>query len=175
VKKQLSTPEPALFDLFLVAALALVALIGFGPPAVAQTAASIPSFESRTLLAGGTNNVAASTTITNGIVGGTIASGRHDVVGLYILQKPAATNVTANVVYSFAKMISPTEWESTPSVTVTMASNTNALPTASFTKVDVAGASGLKLVSIANAVAVPITNITIKALLKAPGAYQFTR
>jgi hypothetical protein len=175
VKNLSSKPKLSLVDLFLVAALSLVAMFVFGPTACAQSASSIASFETRTLLAGGTNNVAASSTVTNGIVGGTISAGRHDVIGLYIYQKPAATNLTANVVYSFAKAISATEWESTPSVTVTMASNTNALPNASFTKVDVAGASALKLVSIANAVSVPITNITIKALLKAPGAYQFTR
>ena len=138
-------------------------------------AAAQQAFDVRNVLAGGTNNVAASTTDSTILPGGGIGAGRHDVIGLLISQKPAATNLQANVSYVFARGINATETESVGSVVVVIPTDTNAQAQVVFTKVDMAGAAYLKLIAITNAASVGITNIAVKGLLKAPGHYQFTR
>lgn len=136
--------------------------------ALAIPAGNAQAFKVIEILDGGTNNVAASTTDTSGIVGGGVQVTKQDYVGLLIKQTPYATNVQANVVYTFAKGIDATDVETTGSVTVTIPTSTNATEQVVFTSATVTGAGYLKLLSIANAADVAITNITIRAVQKYP-------
>lgn len=133
------------------------------------------SFDTVTVVAGGTNYVAGSTTITSGTASGGVGVSRNDIVGLLISFKPVATNVTGNVVFTFAKGLNASEVESTGSVTVTMATDTNAVATTSFTATTVTGAGYLKLTSINNGCSVAVTNVSVKAIRKAPGTIAYPR
>lgn len=157
----------ALSFVFLIATIfALVA-----QPALAQQG----SFDTVTVVNGGTNYVAGSTTITSGTASGGVGVSRNDIVGLLISFKPVATNVTGNVVFTFAKGLNASEVESTGSITVTMATATNAVATTSFTASTVSGAGYLKLLSINNGCSVAVTNVTVKAIRKAPGTIAYPR
>lgn len=143
--------------------------------ALALTALGQGSFDRVPIVAGGTNHVAASTTITSGTAGGGVSVARIDNVGLLLVQKPAATNVQANVVYTFARGISASEVETTGSVTITIPTSTNATVQTVWTNISVPGAGYLRLLSIANAATVPITNITVTAVRKAPATVSLPR
>jgi hypothetical protein len=154
----------------LFAALAAVALFALALPVLGQG-----SFDQVAIVNGGTNHVAASTTITSGTAGGGVSLARVDSVGLLITQTPYATNVQANVVYTFARGISAANVETAGSLTVTIPTSTNATTQSYWTNWSVPGVGYLKLVSIANAANVAITNLTITAVRKAPATVSLTR
>lgn len=143
--------------------------------AFAATALGQGSFDRVAVVNGGTNYVAAETTITAGSAGGGLSVARFDNIGLLITQKPAATNVQANVVYTFAKGLSDSEIETVGSVTITIPTSTNATAQTVWTNISVPGAAYLKLLSIANAATVPVTNITVTAVRKAPAVVSLNR
>ncbi|MCA1996441.1 MAG: hypothetical protein LDL56_04335 [Armatimonadetes bacterium] len=150
--------------------LALAALAASTLPMLGQG-----SFDSVTLVNGGTNYVAGSTTITAGTASGGVSVARTDPVGLLVSFTPVATNVTGQVVFTFAKGLSDSEVETAGSVTVTVATQTNAAPSRAFAEVDVGGVAYLKLVSIANGCSVAVTNVTVKAIRKSPAVLSLTR
>ena len=114
-------------------------------------------------LNGGTNVVAAATTNSPAI---TFAVSEYDTVGIQVTLAASTTNTTA-VVFKFAKTLDSTNYETTPSLSVSVTPN----GVTSVTKVDslsVANVAGLKLVSIENENANGyVTNVSVKYRVKA--------
>ncbi|HNU53252.1 MAG TPA: hypothetical protein PKJ98_20360 [Verrucomicrobiota bacterium] len=116
------------------------------------------------LLAGGTNNVAASATNAPADVG--ISCSEHDALALLVEQAGTGAG-TGTVVYAFAKGLDASTVETTPSLTLTVPlSGTNAVRLLS--EPSLTGCGYLRLVSIQNTNAVAVTNILVKAARKNP-------
>lgn len=111
----------------------------------------------------GTNVIAASGTLspTNAI----ITSAKHANVALQASFKLSGTGV-GNVVLSFAKSVDGVRFESTPSVTMTIAaSGTNTV--AAVSNVSLGAVPALKLVSVTNAnTPSTVAELSVKSFLK---------
>jgi len=113
---------------------------------------------------GGTNNVAA--TATNSPTTAIISVEEFDRVGVTVSAKPISTS-TGTVVFKFADSVDGTNYETTPShtVTLTLSGTSTTTQTAQF---DTFGTAGLQLVSIGSTNAMAVTNLTVSVRLKAP-------
>lgn len=142
--------------------LSLLALVAITITASAQYSSAV----SETIMPGGTNNVAATATndysgFTTGFI---IRCKLQSYAGIYVSAK-ASDASTGTLPLKFAKSYDGTNFETVPSVTVTLTlTGTNTAKAFSAPQVD--GVHSLKLATVGNANAVDVTNLFIGHLNK---------